>query len=216
MKSRIFRALFASTMLVGIGTTMKPGTALAAAITFDYTGNSYSNGVVNGLGTSPLQNVAFYGTHLTGSVTFDDTTVTSSFTGTVHDVMAWNFSSGAILVSSAAYTAFDATFNFIGGKISDWDVQLSDASYKVETLSWPDGFFSDFALTLAGTGNTNNYYARLYHGGAPGAGIWTERVVPPISSAVPEPSTWAMMTLGFAGLGFMAYRRRRSIEFSAA
>jgi hypothetical protein len=27
-------------------------------------------------------------------------------------------------------------------------------------------------------------------------------------SAVPEPSTWAMMLLGFAGVGFMAYRRR--------
>jgi hypothetical protein len=25
---------------------------------------------------------------------------------------------------------------------------------------------------------------------------------------VPEPSTWAMMMLGFAGVGFMAYRRR--------
>ena len=27
-------------------------------------------------------------------------------------------------------------------------------------------------------------------------------------SAVPEPSTWAMMFLGFAGLGFMVYRRK--------
>jgi hypothetical protein len=27
-------------------------------------------------------------------------------------------------------------------------------------------------------------------------------------AAVPEPSTWAMMLLGFAGVGFMAYRRR--------
>ena len=26
-------------------------------------------------------------------------------------------------------------------------------------------------------------------------------------AAVPEPSTWAMMILGFAGVGFMAYRR---------
>jgi hypothetical protein len=26
--------------------------------------------------------------------------------------------------------------------------------------------------------------------------------------AVPEPSTWAMMILGFAGVGFMAYRRK--------
>jgi hypothetical protein len=29
-----------------------------------------------------------------------------------------------------------------------------------------------------------------------------------IGPAVPELSTWAMMILGFAGLGFMAYRRR--------
>jgi hypothetical protein len=28
-------------------------------------------------------------------------------------------------------------------------------------------------------------------------------------AAVPEPSTWAMLTLGFAGLGFAAYRRTR-------
>lgn len=27
-------------------------------------------------------------------------------------------------------------------------------------------------------------------------------------AAVPEPSTWAMMILGFTGLGFMAYRRK--------
>ncbi len=29
-----------------------------------------------------------------------------------------------------------------------------------------------------------------------------------IASAVPEPSTWAMMILGFFGIGFMAYRRK--------
>ena len=29
-----------------------------------------------------------------------------------------------------------------------------------------------------------------------------------LTAAVPEPSTWAMMILGFAGVGFMAYRRR--------
>ncbi len=29
-----------------------------------------------------------------------------------------------------------------------------------------------------------------------------------LNAAVPEPGTWAMMILGFAGVGFMAYRRR--------
>jgi hypothetical protein len=31
-----------------------------------------------------------------------------------------------------------------------------------------------------------------------------------IAPAVPEPSTWAMMILGFCGLGFMAYRREQN------
>lgn len=38
-------------------------------------------------------------------------------------------------------------------------------------------------------------------------GNWTVNAV---TSAVPEPSTWAMLVLGFAGLGFMAYRRKQT------
>jgi hypothetical protein len=38
----------------------------------------------------------------------------------------------------------------------------------------------------------------------------------PISPGVPEPSTWAMMLLGFAGLGFTAYRRRGKAVLAAA
>ena len=34
-------------------------------------------------------------------------------------------------------------------------------------------------------------------------------------SAVPEPSTWAMMILGFAGIGAMAYPRRKSAALAA-
>jgi len=34
--------------------------------------------------------------------------------------------------------------------------------------------------------------------------------------AVPEPSTWAMMILGFAGIGFMAYRRKNKLALMAA
>ena len=36
------------------------------------------------------------------------------------------------------------------------------------------------------------------------------------SGAVPEPLTWAMMILGFAGIGFMAYRRKNKIALSTA
>lgn len=36
-------------------------------------------------------------------------------------------------------------------------------------------------------------------------------VKPAPVAAVPEPSTWAMMLLGFGGLGFMTYRRKRTV-----
>jgi hypothetical protein len=35
-------------------------------------------------------------------------------------------------------------------------------------------------------------------------------------SAVPEPSTWAMMILGFCGFGFMAYRRKNRVALCPA
>jgi hypothetical protein len=35
-------------------------------------------------------------------------------------------------------------------------------------------------------------------------------------TAVPESSTWAMMILGFVGIGAMTYRRRKSSALSAA
>jgi PEP-CTERM motif-containing protein len=35
-------------------------------------------------------------------------------------------------------------------------------------------------------------------------------------SAVPEPSTWAMMIFGFAGIGFMAFRRKNAMAANAS
>jgi hypothetical protein len=37
-----------------------------------------------------------------------------------------------------------------------------------------------------------------------------------VTAAVPEPSTWAMMLLGFAGIGFVAYRRKSKPALMAA
>ena len=37
-----------------------------------------------------------------------------------------------------------------------------------------------------------------------------------VTSGVPEPSTWAMVILGFAGVGFLAYRRKSRPALMAA
>jgi uncharacterized membrane protein len=47
------------------------------------------------------------------------------------------------------------------------------------------------------------------------AALWTGDLSGPLASAVPEPSTWAMMLLGFAGLGFVGYRTSRKAINSA-
>jgi hypothetical protein len=36
-----------------------------------------------------------------------------------------------------------------------------------------------------------------------------------VAAATPEPSTWAMMALGFAGLGFAGYRKARKLAIAA-
>jgi hypothetical protein len=36
------------------------------------------------------------------------------------------------------------------------------------------------------------------------------------TAAVPEPSTWAMLILGFAGIGFVSYRRKSKVTFRFA
>jgi hypothetical protein len=54
--------------------------------------------------------------------------------------------------------------------------------------------------------------------GAHGPGVFSDHVTATVThaaevGAVPEPSTWAMMLLGFAGVGFMAYRRKAKPSF---
>jgi hypothetical protein len=51
-----------------------------------------------------------------------------------------------------------------------------------------------------------NYYADV--SGLGGATAGYTGGIATVQAAIPEPSTWAMMILGFAGVGFMAYRRR--------
>jgi hypothetical protein len=63
------------------------------------------------------------------------------------------------------------------------------------------GTIENYVFTATGTSET----LKLSQGSATEA----SPIVDNISiAAIPEPSTWAMLLLGFAGVGFMAYRRK--------
>jgi hypothetical protein len=80
-------------------------------------------------------------------------------------------------------------------------------------------FWIGDGLTGTGTGSVQSFLApsgatRLYLGVVDGFGWYNNPGVIDVTisgaTSVPEPSTWAMMLLGFAGLGFAGYRRMRN------
>jgi hypothetical protein len=91
-----------------------------------------------------------------------------------------------------------------------------DPNFLVSAFSPLDNFYFLFIGFSGGVGGGTISSGTLFHcnGGCANdlqdnlASDLTGTFSPQIT-AVPEPSTWAMMILGFAGLGFMAYRRSR-------
>jgi hypothetical protein len=75
-----------------------------------------------------------------------------------------------------------------------------------ENVSWFVGYFSyDAQGNQIGGGTTSDV------GYGPGPDyVYESGTFNLTVSAVPEPSTWAMLLIGFAGVGFMAYRRKQN------
>jgi hypothetical protein len=76
--------------------------------------------------------------------------------------------------------------------------------------------FNDGGSLVDFSGGTSIFRVSLYSdcvlGG--GCGGSYSLVDGTVASAVPEPSTWAMMILGFLGLGFVAYRKKATLRFA--
>jgi hypothetical protein len=95
-------------------------------------------------------------------------------------------------------------------------VGITTIASSVGQLYVPSGYVSGSALsdtstysgaTLAGLGVTPGTYEWTW-----GSGANQNFTLVIGAAAVPEPSTWAMMLLGFAGLGYAAVRRKRVIQ----
>ena len=65
---------------------------------------------------------------------------------------------------------------------------------------------TELDIVVGGAG-MNNLVNVVDGGGGGGSFVWDPTAIP--LQPVPEPSTWAMMLLGFAGLGYAGWRARR-------
>jgi hypothetical protein len=102
----------------------------------------------------------------------------------------------------------ESTFTGIGGSTFMISNSVDSAT----------GLMSGVNLDLFSNFTPNSVdFATFYLGFQPGTSVTqTETLTFASVSAVPEPSTWAMMILGFAGIGFMTYRRSRKSSLTLA
>jgi PEP-CTERM motif-containing protein len=133
-----------------------------------------------------------------------------SITGTLSfDATTGQFTS--VNINAGAYGNFNDILNQYPLVVAPYPylLNLDNANYDFFLI------LDTHASLLAGLSATIDSMSYFYdpatgmNSGQPISGVLT-------ISAVPEPSTWAMLILGFAGVGFMAYRRRNQIMPSAA
>lgn len=89
------------------------------------------------------------------------------------------------------------------GNPADIAVSAPVAAVPCQTNPTGCNILAGFALLDSG-----NYYLQLSGTAGTTAGYGGDLTTSP-TGAVPEPSTWAMMILGFLGVGTMAMRKRR-------
>jgi hypothetical protein len=73
-----------------------------------------------------------------------------------------------------------------------------------------DGYYATLDDLSVGT------HVLHFQGEIPGTGGISLDITDTLNVVVPEPSTWAMMLVGFAGLGFAGYRASRKTATTAA
>jgi hypothetical protein len=107
-----------------------------------------------------------------------------------------------------------STFGFYWGSIDPSnDIKFYDGSTLVGDIT---GANAALQASLTADGNQFNYNSNRYVTFSDTTGTFDKLVLTSGQNSfeftnvngVPEPATWAMMILGFMGVGFMAYRRK--------
>ena len=138
---------------------------------------------------------------------------------TLGGFLATGGASGITYTNGAAST--DDMNNF--GMLIDFTGDVSVTNGQTFTVAHDDGLTltigaltvidvpgptSPTTTTVTYTGPTGTLPFRLVYGECCGAPAVLNVALP--LTAIPEPSTWAMMVLGFAGLGYAGFRTRKT------
>jgi len=115
-----------------------------------------------------------------------------------------------VLMGSGLTLAYDLADNPVNGTWTPYSVSLTAGSWRLDSLTGPIATQAQMQSVLSDI--TGLQIRAEYQTGADTDGL--DSVVLSAAGAgapVPEPSTWAMMILGLAGVSFMAYRRSQML-----
>ncbi len=135
-------------------------------------------------------------------------------------VSGYSFSTGAgnpnfasVLLPAVQSTDFDVSFTWDG-------IMYSDMVAPLTVFDFPYGGVDAFTVTGIDPAdgldpsNTQAFVTELTF---EGDGMFTGTQTPiTTGTAVPEPSTWAMLLLGFVGLGYAGYRKTKRAQTAVA
>ena len=172
------------------------GDSWTSVFVFDTTKGTYSGDntlpffVFGGFGFSNDSPLISASVTING-ISRNTTTETAQATGT-------NFSSGEGDIFASAHS---------NDHITAAPLELLSSTFVTDPLSSTSILGSPFSASGGGNGAFDLFDPVT---GNATSSIQASLTNVTISSSVPEPSTWAMMILGFCGLGFMAYRSKNS------
>jgi PEP-CTERM motif len=147
----------------------------------------------------------------------DGTTVAFANTGTISQTVSVTAVAGVtytLQVDVGIRNDLFVNYHNVGGVSLVVDGHTVDAT-GTSPLS---GDWSNYVATYTATALDNGKPISIVLSSINPQGDWDNvRLTDSLSvGGVPEPSTWAMMILGFAGIGFMAYRRKSKPALMAA
>jgi hypothetical protein len=192
-------------LLVGLASFLMAGTA--SAVTYTYTGNTFL--YIGGVGGV---------SHVSGSFDVSSAlTANTTYSNLSGVITSYDFTDGRTTWTSSSSSPIEFAITTDAHGIASWQIDITDP-HRDEIITQSSSYAGTGGV-LDSTNLYNNYVAYSY---APGnsngeqgvQGTWTATAA--LTTDVPEPSTWAMMILGFAGIGFMAYRRKAKPALMAA
>jgi hypothetical protein len=155
---------------------------------------------------------ACFSNRLTGSVDFNFDT--SNFSGTVSlspgdtarlsPVYSYPYTLPPPIDDTSYRSTFTGVFTFDSGDITDWAIY---ADIRPGPLCGLGPACSSMSYSASSpSGDTQVDGTSAFSNSLKGQWSLTSPV-----AAVPEPSTWAMLLIGFASVGFTAYRRKMAL-----